>query len=59
MKQKILNVIDDCVSALLYYDRKNCEYLGVGEIERAIKSEIITKEEMVEKFKSTLYKMCE
>lgn len=54
MKSIILNCIDDLVSKLLYYDRKDDEDLPLGEIEKALKNKEITVDEIVEKFKSTL-----
>ncbi len=46
----ITNTIKDLVSDFLYYDRKEDEELGVGEIEKAIKDKIITKEEIASCF---------
>jgi hypothetical protein len=54
LKVKILNLIEDSVSDLLYYDRKNCEYVSLEEITSAIKDKIITLDEMVDKFRECL-----
>lgn len=53
-KQTILNTVDDAVSNLLYYDRKEDEKLPRGAIEEALKAGEITVEEMVSKFESAL-----
>jgi len=56
MKEIIENTIEDLVSDFLYYDRKEDEELPKGEIEKAIKEGIITKEEIVNKFSKILFK---
>ena len=53
-KNLILDVVDDCVKDLVYYNRKECEDLPVGEIEAEIKRGNITVDEIVDKFKSCL-----
>lgn len=55
-KEKILNVIRDNVTDLLYYDREGCEDLPIGHIEKAVKKGEITVDEMVETFKQELIK---
>ena len=54
MKDLIKDTIDDLVSCLLYYDRKEDEDLPVGEIEKAISEGIIAIDEMVQVFSETL-----
>lgn len=55
-KGRILDQIDDRVSDLLYYDRKEDEDLPVGAIEAAIAAGEITVEDMVSKFADCLEK---
>lgn len=54
MREKILGHVGDLVSDFLYYDRKECEDLPLGAIERAVKDGVITKEEIVAKFAEEL-----
>jgi hypothetical protein len=54
IRQKILNTIEDGVSNLLYYDRKEDEELPVGAIEEAVKTGAITVDEMVARFRKKL-----
>jgi hypothetical protein len=51
LKTKILNVIEDTMTNLLYYDRKEDYELGVGDLERAIEEGVITVDEILEQFK--------
>lgn len=53
-KDLILDIVSDCVTDLLYYDRKECEDLPVGAIDKAILSGEITIDEMVDKFREEL-----
>lgn len=53
-RELILCTISDCVSDLMYYDRKEDEYLEDGAIEAAIENGEITVDEMVERFRSEL-----
>lgn len=53
-KQNIENIITDTVINLLYYDRKGCEVIPVGEIERLIKLGDISIDWMVDTFKQEL-----
>lgn len=55
-KNNILGHIEDLVSDFLYYDRKECESLPMGEIEKLVESEKITVDEMVEHFRTSLIK---
>lgn len=50
-REKIINVLDDHLSKLIYYDRKEDEELGVGDIERAIIAGEITVNELIELFR--------
>jgi len=54
--ENIENTIEDLVSDLLYYDRKEDENLPKGAIEKAIKEGKITEEQMVKKFAESLTK---
>ena len=47
-------VVDDLVMDFLYYDRKEDDDLGVGDIEIAISQGQITIDEIVERFKCEL-----
>ena len=53
-REHIMDIISDSVSDLLYYDRKEDEDLGVGDIEKAIKKGEITVEEIVTLFANEL-----
>jgi hypothetical protein len=46
-REKILDVLTDMVSDLLYYDRKEDSSLPVGSIEEAVKQGEITLDEML------------
>ena len=50
MKKKILALLFDACSDVMYYDRKECEDVPQGAIEDAIISGEITIEEMTESF---------
>ena len=54
-KEHILDTINDLCSDFLYYDRKEDEELGKGEIEEAVENEEITVEEIISKFEEVLY----
>ena len=54
MKEDIIDTIKDLVSDFLYYDRKEDEELQLGDIEVAIKNEVITRDEIVSEFKKEL-----
>lgn len=53
-REKILNIVADLVSNFLYYDRKEDEDMGVGEIDSAIIKGEITIDEIVSHFKKNL-----
>ena len=46
-KDKILALVESQVMDLLFYDRKECEDFNVGDIESAIKSGVVTVDDMV------------
>lgn len=50
IKKTIKATIVEMVSDLLYYDRKEDEGLGVGDIEKAIKAGFITSDEITQMF---------
>ena len=50
----IINAVDDMVSGLLYYDRKEDEDLPRGAIELAIKDKDISVDEIAAFFKAKL-----
>ena len=50
----ILGRVEDLVANFLYYDRKEDEDLPRGVIEKAIKKQEITIEEIVNKFKKSI-----
>jgi hypothetical protein len=54
--QKIRNILSDLVSNFLYYDRKEDEELGVGEINKAIESRAITVTDIKMYFSEELQK---
>lgn len=53
-KKIILANVEDLVSDLLYYDRKESENLKVGEIQEQIDAGNITVEEIIDCFKTHL-----
>ena len=53
-RERILAVTDDLVTDFLYYDRKECSYLPMNEIEEAILNNEITIEEIIDKFSEEL-----
>ena len=54
MKTTIENTVEDLVSELLYYDRKEDEDLPIGAIETAIDNGEITQKDIVSKFRECL-----
>lgn len=54
IKRLIFNTIADLVSDFLYYDRKDDELLPMGKIERFLKADLITEEEIIACFKKNL-----
>jgi hypothetical protein len=54
LKDKILGTVTDLVSSFLYYDRKEDEDLARGSIESAIKHNVITIDDIINKFSETL-----
>lgn len=50
IKKTISNTISDVMAKFLYYDRKECEDLPQGAIEKAIEDGVITKEEICQMF---------
>lgn len=54
MIENINSAIEDLVSDFLYYDRKEDEYLKLGDIEKAIEKGEITIEQIVSKFKERI-----
>ena len=55
-RQRILAVVSDAISDILYYDRKEDDELGVDGIPEAVKAGEITVEEMAEAFTLELRK---
>lgn len=53
-KSIIISTVEDAVSDLLYYDRKEDEELPRGEIEEALKANELTIEDIVIAFESAL-----
>jgi hypothetical protein len=54
LAELIFDTLDDVVSKFIYYDRKEDEDLPVGAIEQAIKDGVLTVDEIVERFRTTL-----
>jgi len=50
----IMNTIQDLVSSFFYYDRKEDDDLGVGEIEEAVGNDEISVEEMLHVFETEI-----
>ena len=55
-RTKILNLVEDMVSDLLYYNRKEDDDLPIGSIEEAIKNEEVSTEDIVKLFEFHLNK---
>ncbi len=55
-KEQILGHITDLVANFLYYDRKEDEEMPDGFIESALENNLITIEDMVQKFETELRK---
>ena len=53
-KKLVLDTLSDSITGLLYYDRKEDEYLPLGAIEGCIVAGEITVEEMVDHFDKVL-----
>jgi hypothetical protein len=54
IREKILNLIEDCVTDLLYYDRKEDECVTLEKMNEAIQTGKISLEDMVCKFRECL-----
>lgn len=55
-KQDILDITEDLVGRFVYYDRKECETLPMGQLEEAVAVGEITVDEIIEKFSTELRK---
>lgn len=53
-KQYVFDLIDDMVSDLLYYDRKEDIKFPIGTIEKMVEAGDITIDEMVDRFRLNL-----
>jgi len=53
-KQLIFMTIDDLITDFLYYDRKEDQDLPRDAIEDAIKEGVITKQQIIDRFKSSI-----
>ncbi len=53
-RDTLQNTIDDHVSKLLYYDRKEDEELKMGDIEKMVANKEVTVDEMIEWFAEPL-----
>lgn len=51
IKYTILDHVSDLVSNFMYYDRKGCEDLKIGDIEKAVKAGYVTADEIVTEFR--------
>ena len=56
MKDIILNTAGDLVCGFLYYDRKEDEDLPRGSIQQAVENDVVTVDEIVERFRTELMK---
>lgn len=50
----IAGLVEVAVSNFMYYDRKECELMGVDDLENAIRDDIISVEEIIDLFKEQL-----
>lgn len=55
-RESIIATVEDLVADFLYYDRKEDEELGRGDIEKAISEGIIKESEIIEIFTKQLHK---
>lgn len=53
-RERILAVVSDLVTNLLYYDRKESDYLEMGEIEAAVEAGEISWQEIKNAFRKEL-----
>lgn len=53
-KEMILGYVDALISDFVYYDRKEDEDLNMDQLNEAIKSGIVSIDEMTERFKKGL-----
>ena len=53
-KEKLISLIPDCLSDLLYYDRKECEVVSTDDVRHLFDNKLITKEELVDAFSKAL-----
>ncbi len=51
LRETILNTVSDVAAKFMYYERKEDSKLGVGDIERAIENDVITADEIIDKFR--------
>lgn len=54
LRNTIFDIVEDLVTDFLYYDRKDDDEIGVEELDGAIKSGIITVEEIIAHFTKKL-----
>lgn len=57
-RELIIANVKDLLAGLMYYDRKEDEELGVGEIEAAITNNEITAQEIADVFAQEPFKIC-
>jgi hypothetical protein len=55
-KYDVLDAVDTMVSRFLYYNRKEDEDLPLGVIERLVREEELTIEEIVDPFQTLLHR---
>lgn len=53
-RDTIHGIIEDTISNFLYYDRKECEMMGIDDLENAIRDEVLTVEDVVQMFREHL-----
>jgi len=56
MRDQVFNTIKDLVSDFLYYDRKEDDLLPVGRIEELVKTQQLSVDDIVNKFREQLEK---
>lgn len=49
-KRQVLLAVDDLIAGFLYYDRKECESMGVGAVEWSILNGDISLEDVIIRF---------
>lgn len=55
-REKVLDLVSDLVTNLLYFNREECETFRVGDIDKLVNSGVVTINEIVAEFRKHLVK---